>query len=70
MTENRKLTEYQTAKHYLKVCAKAAKEAYEGDKPAIRMCINNYADSLIKEHNWTGTRYEIWLGNLAAKLHP
>lgn len=70
MTESEKNQEYQAAKGALKVQAKACKEVCKGDKPEIRMCINNFADSLIKDHDWTGTMYEVWLSNFAASLHP
>lgn len=61
---------YQEAKRKLKICANAAKEAFGDDKPAIMESINNFTDWLIKDHHWSGTRYEVWLSNLAARLHP
>ena len=70
MTEYRKVTQYQSAKSALRMEARVAKEAYKDDKPAIRQCINDFADWLIKDHNWTGTKYEVWLSNFAASLHP
>ena len=61
---------YQSAKGALKMKARVAKEAFGDDKPAIRQSINDFADWLIKDHHWSGTRFEVWLSNLAARLHP
>ena len=44
-------TLYQVAKQSLKEISKEAKQNFTNDLPAIRMIINDYADSLSKDFN-------------------
>jgi len=63
------MSNYQEAKRYLKEISYLVKTSHKGDKPAIRMIINNCA-------NWCNNDYQLTehqknlLANYACKLHP
>ena len=62
-------TDYQKAKKELLSFAKEIKEKYKTDKPAQRMCINDYADNLIKSYQLSNHKANL-LCNYCCKLHP
>lgn len=63
------MTTYSNCMQELKELAKALKENYPSDKPAIRMGINDYTDYLCKEHKLTERQRDL-LSSYACKLHP
>lgn len=62
-------TTYQQAKADLKEIAYTAKIEYKNDLPAIRMIINDYADTLCKDYHFSDY-YRNLLSNYACTLHP
>lgn len=63
-------TKYQEAKQQLKEVSKNLKRDYRGDKPAIRMGINNAADAICKEYHYRLSDYQKeLLHNYAVTLH-
>jgi len=64
------MTTYKQAKQQLRRASAEAKASFGSDEPAIRQCINDYADHLIRENEWTSTRHETRLSNYAYTLHP
>ena len=64
----KKLTNYQQAKTDLKNIAISAKITYKNDKPAQRMIINDYCDSLCKDYQFSDY-YRNLLSNYSCILH-
>lgn len=67
--------EYLQAKASLKEFAWREKRMLKGDKPAIRMGINDYTDCLCKDFPYSlsdakRAQYTKWLQSYAADLHP
>ena len=63
------VSNYQIAKNELKNVANEAKRLHSTDKPLIRMYINDFADHLIKELNFSDYQTNL-LSSYACKLHP
>lgn len=63
------LTKYQEVKTMLRSNAEYVKVLFRGDKPMIRQCINDYADSISKDYNLSDYQRNL-LSNYACKLHP
>lgn len=63
------MTDYQTAKTMLRAHAEYVTVQYRGDKPAIRMSINDYADSISKDYGLSNIQIGR-LSNYACSLHP
>lgn len=63
------MTKYQLAKLELKEIAEYAKNMFKGDKPAIRMVINDSIDDICEEQNLSEHKKEL-MYNYACKLHP
>jgi hypothetical protein len=71
---------YKNCKAILKQTAKEAKEFNKGDKPYIRMTINDQADQLHRQIDFyfmkgkfsekVADLYKNWLSSYACKLHP
>ena len=62
-------TDYQNAKAFLKMTAKTAKSEYKNDKPAQKMIINDTADYLCKNYQFSEYKRNL-LSLYACKLHP
>ena len=64
-------TKYQQAKEQLKHASIQIKKDFKGDKPAIRMHINDSCDSIARDYYYRLTEYQKnLLSNYACKLHP
>lgn len=63
------LTNYQIAKSILKTVSYDAKGNHRGDKPMIRQIINDTADGICRDYNFS-EHYRNLLSNYACKLHP
>jgi len=63
------MTTLQTAKNILKSTANDAKSIYRNDKPAVRMIINDTADSISRDMQLTEKQRNS-LANYACTLHP
>lgn len=71
---------YKNAKMRLINSAKEAKRLSKGDKPYIRMLINDEADSIHRQIDFycmkgkyserKANLYKNWISSLACKLHP
>lgn len=72
---------YKNAKQNLLTYSKELKRTTDkGDKAYIRMCLNDFTDSLCKQLGWHKMKEDIseaqynlfcvWLQNLTCKLHP
>lgn len=71
---------YINAKMRLITSAKEAKRLNKGDKPYIRMLINDEADSIRRQIDFycmkgrysekKASLYKNWIDNLACRLHP
>jgi hypothetical protein len=64
-----KNSNYQNAKHALKNIAIDAKNHFKGDKPAIRMIINDNTHHTARDYNLTEHKTDL-LHNYACDLHP
>jgi len=62
-------TPYQQAKSDLKEVSKVIKKEYKSDKPAQRMHINDYCDSLCKDYQFSNY-YSDLLSSYSCTLHP
>jgi len=60
---------YQVAKSKLRSHSEFVSVEHRGDKPAIRQCINDYADCIGKDYCLTDHQKNL-LANYACKLHP
>lgn len=63
------ISKYQECKTMLRANAEYMKVQFRGDKPMIRQCINDYADSISKDYNLTEYQINL-LANYSCKLHP
>lgn len=63
------MSNYQTVKSKLRSYAEYVSVQFRGDKPAIRQCINDYADHSGREYSLTDNQKNL-LANYACKLHP
>jgi hypothetical protein len=63
------LSNYQKAKRNLKEVSEMAKSQCEGDKPRIRMIINDSAYFLSTEYNLSDYEKDL-LSNYTCTLHP
>lgn len=65
------MSKYTEAKGQLKHASKVIKSDFKGDKPAIRMHINDTCDCIQKDYYYRLTDHQkSLLSNYACKLHP
>jgi PIN domain nuclease of toxin-antitoxin system len=63
------MTQYQEAKDYLRVIAQQAKKKHPTDRPMVRQIINDTADFLCKDYQFSEYNRNL-LAKFACKLHP
>ena len=63
------MTNYSELKTSLKIFSIESKNRYKGDKPAVRMDINDFCDYLIKSNNLSDHKQNL-LSDYAGTLHP